>query len=238
MVALRKPALVVAFWTAGAVAAAALFAFGFGGAVLLRARSDLTATILLAAPAVSLVPAEGEASQREIPALAPAALPEAPHAYPDTPDSYEQRLLEPDIAAVRDFLVGYGAKFVEIDLGGQTMTVWERGSVLWTSRISTGRTDKPTRAGVWKVLDKRDVAWGSAYDDGSTQVWKMPYWLGIYYAGASENGIHELPFINGVREGERSLGRAVSHGCVRVPRGTAKTLFDWVHVSTPVVIHH
>ncbi|MBI3305225.1 L,D-transpeptidase [Candidatus Parcubacteria bacterium] len=238
MVALRKPALVFALGTAGAVAAAALFAFGFGGAAFFRARSDLAATIPLAVPIVSLVPAEVETTQRDIPALAPAVLPEAPRAYPDVPTSYEQSLSEHDIVTVRDFLVGYGANFVEIDLGVQTMTAWERGSVLWTSRISTGRKDKPTRAGVWKVLDKLDVAWGSAYDDGSAQVWKMPYWLGIYYAGASENGIHELPFINGVREGERSLGRAVSHGCVRVPKGTAKTLFDWVQVGTPVVIHH
>lgn len=221
-----------------ALAAGGLFAVSFiVGAVAVE---RLTAT-----PAVAVVPiAEPDPDPKElaalyasIPSLAPALLPVIAVRYPETRNSYDERLTEADIVSVRDYLIGLGTKMVEIDLGDQTMTAWQRGQILWTSKISTGRKDKPTRSGVWKVLDKHEVAWGSAYDSGSPQVWKMPYWLGIYYAGISENGIHELPFINGVREGERSLGRAVSHGCVRVPNGTAKTLYDWVDVGTPVIVH-
>lgn len=221
-----------------ALAACGLFIASFAGGIIARER--LTARPTIVVETISepeLDPREVEAIYASIPPLVPAPLPVIQASYPETRNSYAGRMAQEEILAVRDYLIGFGTKVVEIDLTEQTLTAWQRGEVLWSTRVSTGRKDKPTRSGVWQVLDKYDVAWGSAYDAGAREIWQMPYWLGIYYAGSSENGIHELPFINGRREGERSLGQAVSHGCVRVPKGTAKTLYDWVDVGTPVIIH-
>jgi lipoprotein-anchoring transpeptidase ErfK/SrfK len=54
----------------------------------------------------------------------------------------------------------------------------------------------------------------------------------------SEYGIHELPeWPDGTKEGESHLGTPVSHGCVRLGRGDAQAVYDWVEVGTPVFIH-
>ena len=86
--------------------------------------------------------------------------------------------------------------------------------------------------GNFKVLSKLPVAYGGV----KGQRWVMPYWLGIYYAGGTQNGIHALPYINGVKESPRSLGRMVSHGCIRLADGPAKWLYQWAEIGTPVKI--
>ena len=47
----------------------------------------------------------------------------------------------------------------------------------------------------------------------------MPFWLGL---DRGRIGIHELPvWPSGYREGEDHLGKAVSHGCIRLGVGSA-----------------
>ena len=53
---------------------------------------------------------------------------------------------------------------------------------------STGRRSSPTVPGTYRIQSKLPKAWGSRWG-----FW-MPYWLGIYWAGGSENGIHGLPW--------------------------------------------
>jgi len=99
---------------------------------------------------------------------------------------------------------------------------------------SSGKPSTPTRLGEFTAFSKYDMAYGGA--DG--QRWGMPYFIGFYKSGGLENGIHELPFLNGRREGETSLGRAVSHGCVRLGIGEAKKVYDWVEIDkTKVIVH-
>jgi hypothetical protein len=65
----------------------------------------------------------------------------------------------------------------------------------------------------------------------------MPNWLGIYWAGSLENGIHALPILsNGQRLWDGYLGTRVSFGCVILGIADAQTLYDWADVGTPVVI--
>lgn len=129
-------------------------------------------------------------------------------------------------------------KEIRISIADQNMRLWQDGQIIKDYIISTGKDATPTRRGVFSVISKHDVAYGCGVDG---QCWKMPYWLGIYMAGSTENGIHELPFINigGVyyREGESSLGSRVSHGCIRLPVGLAKEVYDWADAGTPVVIY-
>jgi hypothetical protein len=65
----------------------------------------------------------------------------------------------------------------------------------------------------------------------------MPHWLGIYWAGSLENGIHALPILpNGQRLWEGYLGTPVSYGCVILGTQEARTLYSWAEVGTSVII--
>jgi len=124
-------------------------------------------------------------------------------------------------------------KCIEIDLSAQRLLIWENGILLGNFLASTGKEKTPTEQGVFKVLSKAPVAYGS----GDGQQWKMPYWIGIYRAGGVENGIHALPYVNGWKEGQWDLGHPVSHGCVRVSDANAIILYNWAEIGIPVIIH-
>ena len=65
----------------------------------------------------------------------------------------------------------------------------------------------------------------------------MPDWMGIYWSGYLENGIHALPVLtNGNVIWGADLGIPVSHGCVVLNAEDARLLFDWADIGTPVII--
>jgi len=127
----------------------------------------------------------------------------------------------------------YVGKAIELDLSVQRMFVWEDGRLVNSWLISTGREDKPTKQGNFKILDKMRWAYGS----GGGDTWAMPYWMGFYWAGGTENGLHGLPLINGRKEGAGSLGHPVSHGCVRSGDDNQVWLYDWAEIGMPVIVH-
>jgi lipoprotein-anchoring transpeptidase ErfK/SrfK len=63
----------------------------------------------------------------------------------------------------------------------------------------------------------------------------MPYWLGIYWAGSLQNGIHALPIqANGQKLWDGYLGQPVSFGCIILSTQNAATLYNWAPVGTAV----
>ncbi len=122
-------------------------------------------------------------------------------------------------------------KLIEISLSQQRMTVYQDGGILWQWVVSTGEPGLDTWPGQYSVLDKIPNAYGANWD-----LW-MPNWLGIYWAGNLENGIHALPILsNGQRLWDGYLGTPVSFGCVILGVDEAQTLYDWADVGTPVNI--
>jgi LysM repeat protein len=125
---------------------------------------------------------------------------------------------------------GGGSRIV-IDLSEQRMYVYQNGQLLWNWVVSTGRPGQETVVGHYKVLNKIPNAY--AY----TWSLQMPYWLGIYWAGSLQNGIHALPILpNGQRLWAGYLGQRVSYGCVILSTENAVTLYNWATVGTPVDI--
>lgn len=119
-------------------------------------------------------------------------------------------------------------KRIEINLDKQELSRFLGGVRLDTYQISSGISDS-TPHGHFKIYNKSPKAW-SSYG-----LW-MPYWMAITATG--KYGIHELPvWPNGYREGENHLGRPVSHGCVRLGTDSAKLLYEWTAVGTPVFIY-
>jgi lipoprotein-anchoring transpeptidase ErfK/SrfK len=66
----------------------------------------------------------------------------------------------------------------------------------------------------------------------------MPYWLGIYWAGGSENGIHGIPYnaSTGWRLWEGYVGTPVTFGCILLDDANAKTLYDLAYLGMPVIV--
>ncbi len=125
-------------------------------------------------------------------------------------------------------------KKIEINLSKQILILWRSEKKLAEYIVSTGKSSTPTKTGNFSVISKHPMAYGGV----NGLYWTMPYFLGIYRIAGQENGIHELPFLNGYRESERSLGHPVSHGCVRLPIGSAEILYNWTEIGTPVAIHY
>ncbi|MCX6811561.1 MAG: L,D-transpeptidase [Candidatus Berkelbacteria bacterium] len=128
----------------------------------------------------------------------------------------------------------YVGKAIELDLSSQRMFIWENGQLIQSWVTSTGKPEKPTKQGNFKILSKMRWAYGSSPEGDQ---WAMPYWLGFYFSGGTENGIHGLPLINGRKEGAGSLGIPVSHGCVRVADSNIEWLYSWAEIGTPVIVH-
>ncbi|GAB4506031.1 MAG: hypothetical protein Kow00123_01690 [Anaerolineales bacterium] len=122
-------------------------------------------------------------------------------------------------------------KKIVVDISEQRMYVYEGGVLIYKWVCSTGEPGRDTRTGVFAVQSKIPEAYSS--------VWRlrMPYWLGIYWAGGSENGIHALPINpNGTVLWAGFLGHKVSFGCIILDTPNAKTLYDWAEIGTPVII--
>jgi lipoprotein-anchoring transpeptidase ErfK/SrfK len=123
-----------------------------------------------------------------------------------------------------------GNKYILVDISEQHMYVYEGDTLVYSFVASTGMNNA-TRVGTFSVLDKIPSAYGATWN-----IW-MPSWLGIYYAGSLENGIHALPILpNGATLWEGYLGVPVSYGCVVLGTYEAQLLYDWAEVGTPVDI--
>lgn len=123
-----------------------------------------------------------------------------------------------------------GNKYILVDISEQHMYVYEGDALVYSFVSSTGMNNA-TRIGMFSVLDKIPNAYGSTWD-----LW-MPNWLGIYYSGSLENGIHALPILsNGGQLWAGYLGVPISYGCVVLGVYEAQLLYDWAEIGTPVEI--
>ena len=126
---------------------------------------------------------------------------------------------------------GYGGKkYILVDISEQHMYVYEGDALVYSFVASTGMGNS-TRVGTFSVLDKIPSAYGATWN-----IW-MPNWLGIYYSGGLENGIHALPILsNGATLWEGYLGVPISYGCVVLGTYESQLLYDWAEIGTPVEI--
>lgn len=123
-----------------------------------------------------------------------------------------------------------GSKYILVDISEQHMYVYEGDALVYSFVASTGMNNA-TRVGTFAVQSKIPNAWGSTWS-----IW-MPNWLGIYWAGGLENGIHALPILpNGSTLWSGLLGRPISYGCVVLGTYESQILYNWAEIGTPVEI--
>lgn len=124
-----------------------------------------------------------------------------------------------------------GSKRIVVDISDQRLYASQDGALLYNFIASTGEPGRETRPGNYSVLTKIPNAYG-----GTWNIW-MPNWLGIYWAGSLQNGIHALPILpGGGRLWQGWLGTPVSYGCVILGVLDAQTLYDWAELGTPVTV--
>jgi LysM repeat protein len=126
-----------------------------------------------------------------------------------------------------------GGKRIVIDLSEQHLYAYQGDRLVYSFVASSGVAPYYTRSGEFRVQSKIPKAYGSTWD-----MW-FPHWLGIYWAGSIENGIHALPILsNGQTLWAGYLGRPVSFGCIVLGTDEAQRLYNWAEIGTPVSIRY
>ena len=124
-----------------------------------------------------------------------------------------------------------GKKRIIIELSEQHLYAFEGDSMAYSFVCSSGRAPYYTRTGEFQVQSKIPNAYGSTWG-----IW-MPHWLGIYWAGGTENGIHALPIMeNGQTLWSGYLGIPISYGCIVLGTDEATQLYDWAEIGIPISI--
>lgn len=150
----------------------------------------------------------------------------------DTPTpEYAASLIEQPFEQPNALASSYGGnKYILVDISEQHMYVYEGETPVFSFTAST-RMNNATRAGNFSVLNKIPNAYGATWN-----IW-MPNWLGIYWAGSLQNGIHALPILpNGGQLWAGYLGTPISYGCVVIGTYESRLLYDWAEIGTPVEI--
>lgn len=125
------------------------------------------------------------------------------------------------------------AKRVVMDLSEQHLYAYEGERLVYSFVASSGRAPSYTKAGEFRVQSKIPKAYGATWN-----IW-MPSWLGIYWAGSTENGIHALPILpNGQILWAGYLGSPISYGCIVLGTHEAQLLYNWAEIGTPVSIRY
>ena len=115
---------------------------------------------------------------------------------------------------------------VEIDLSSQTMRVDGGFFNRHNWRVSTARPGYRTPVGKFRPIRLERIWYSSKYENSP-----MPYSI-FFLGGYAIHGTYEV----------RRLGRAVSHGCVRLAPNNARKLFELVksygRANTVISIRH
>jgi len=121
---------------------------------------------------------------------------------------------------------------VVVGIAEQRMLVYEGKRQVFDFVVSTGEPGSDTAIGEFEIQNKIEMAYANTWN------LDMPYWLGIYWAGPLQNGIHALPIVKhtGYKLWDGYLGQRVSYGCVILGDEDAAKLFAWAEVGTKVKI--
>lgn len=168
------------------------------------------------------------------PAPTTAFTPDAATSLPDASPTLSSDLLVtqdlPGFTSGDATQVDPGGKYILVSISQQHLFAYQGGQLLYSFVASTGMGNS-TRAGTFNILDKIPNAYGATWG-----IW-MPDWLGIYWSGSLENGIHALPILpSGDRLWSGYLGTPISFGCVVLGIDDALELYNWAEVGTPVEI--
>jgi peptidoglycan hydrolase-like protein with peptidoglycan-binding domain len=101
----------------------------------------------------------------------------------------------------------------------QSLSVYDGDKVVATSKVSTGKQGHSTPLGIFSILEKERYHASNIYSDSPMPFMQRLTWSGI--------ALHESGSVP---------NRPASHGCVRMPKAFAETLFKMTDPGVHVVI--
>ncbi|MHB8793565.1 MAG: L,D-transpeptidase [Thermoleophilia bacterium] len=115
------------------------------------------------------------------------------------------------------------AKAIDVDISEQTVTLLENGVAVESFLASTGSSGTDTPLGDYTIYAKM-----SAIDMRGPGYFapKVP-WVMVFKGDYTMHGNYWAT----------SFGQRSSHGCVGLPVETAKHVYDWTPIGTPIHIH-
>lgn len=107
---------------------------------------------------------------------------------------------------------------VEVNIGEQRAYVYRGGQMIGAATVSTGKDGKETPSGTFTILQKKVDHRSNLYDAAPMPFMQRLTWDGVaIHAG-------------------RNPGFPASHGCIRVPAGFAKKLYEVTTLGTEVTV--
>ena len=120
---------------------------------------------------------------------------------------------------------------IAVDLGGRTLRVVDAaGTIVLETAIAIGSPENPTPVGSFFVTDVLDTG-DDGSDYGRFAIGHLAHSLELSEFGGGDGQIG----IHGTNQ-PSSIGKNVSHGCVRVPNDIAVELASMLPLGTPVSI--
>jgi lipoprotein-anchoring transpeptidase ErfK/SrfK len=128
--------------------------------------------------------------------------------------------------------------WVEVSLGDRVLRLHQGDrTVLKEMSIAVGKTSTPTPTGNFEVMEMvENPIWQNpwepsvVYKEGDSANPLGARWIGFKKSGENDYGIHGT--LN-----QDSLGKAVTHGCIRLSNEDISYLYDQLEEGAPVVIH-
>ncbi len=107
---------------------------------------------------------------------------------------------------------------VVVSKNEQTLSLYEDGNVIATSRVSTGKSGHETPSGIFSILDKRKYHESNIYSAAPMPFMQRLTWSGI---ALHEGHVPNYP---------------ASHGCIRLPAKFAKSLYGMTSRGVHVIV--
>ncbi|MFV0462101.1 MAG: L,D-transpeptidase family protein [Nostocoides sp.] len=122
-----------------------------------------------------------------------------------------------------------GEKWIDVNLSKHTMAAYVGGkAVFGPVAMVNGASETPSLVGTYRIDRKysSDRMRGSNADGTLYDTPDVP-WVSYFSGGYA---LHGAPW-------RSTFGYAASHGCINLPVSTAKWVFDWAPLGTPVASH-
>ena len=112
-------------------------------------------------------------------------------------------------------------RYILVSVGAQRIYAYNNGQLVLSAPVNV----RGIRRGTFRVQNKIAAA-PSIY-----RGWTLPYWMGIYYVGRVQNGIHGPEMLRGGGYAYNSLGCVVIRSM-----DSAARLYRWASVGTTVIV--
>jgi lipoprotein-anchoring transpeptidase ErfK/SrfK len=190
-----------------------------------------TATPTAVQPMIRAKNIAGARGQDQLPTSRPTwtATPEATDTPTPTP-TYIPTFISPQSseAASRPYGVGPAERWIDVDLGTQTLNAFEGDSLVFNTLISSGTWQHPTVTGQFRIW----VRYASQTMDGRRLGYdyyleNVPYVMYFY----KDYALHGTYWHN-------NFGTPMSHGCVNMRTADAEWIYHWSSIGTVVNVHY